>query len=154
MVVFVPPFACVALDQSTNPDDLMERIFELRAEHATLRRNFHNLDRERHDAKTMKDRKKILLEQKRLLNAAGEAFDKPHIIKLESVIRYIPELTKPIVTPGDPTKYSANLLLQPIDWLLEWWRRRPISMLFDVAGHIREIEDYRSLASKIFRTAF
>jgi hypothetical protein len=54
------------------------------------------------------------------------------------------------VAPADPTHYSAALLLQPIEWLVSWWRRRPLSKLLRLADQVQNLQEYGQLVSKIF----
>jgi hypothetical protein len=50
----------------------------------------------------------------------------------------------------EETKYSATLLLQPVEWLMNWWRRRPLSMLFDTATQLLALPDYTNYIVRIF----
>jgi hypothetical protein len=68
--------------------------------------------------------------------------------------RYVPELVKPIAAPADPTSYSADLLLKPVGWLIEWWRRRPVAAYFDLGGKIERIKEYETLIRKVFGDRF
>ena len=149
-VVFIPPFSTLVLERSRNSDEIIPQILAVREEYVSLRKRLGILDSERRNARTIKDRKTIRDQQRRLINVAGTAFERPHTISLEGIVRYVPEVIKPAISPLDPTKYGAGLLLQPMQWLIEWWRRRPVSKLFDLAGKLERIEEYQALATKVF----
>ena len=53
----------------------------------------------------------------------------------------------------DPTKYSANLLLQPVEWILSWCQKRPVAMFLDVSGRVAKMPDYKDLVAKVFGPA-
>jgi len=123
-IAFVPPFSALVLEQA------------------------------RRTSTSIKERKRLREKERLILAGAAASFDRPKTIRLEGVIRYIPELIKPITAPLDPTKYSADLLLKPIQWLAEWWRRRPISRVFDLAAKVEEINEYGRLVNRVFGNRF
>jgi hypothetical protein len=84
------------------------------------------------------------------LEFAAQSFDKPATVSLEAIIRYIPDVIDAAVSPLDPTKYSADLLLKPLSWITTWWKQRPISMIFRAANRIAEIKRYENLLMKMF----
>lgn len=59
-------------------------------------------------------------------------------------------MIKPLTNPLDPTKYSGDLIAKPAHWLVDWWQRRPLSMLFRGADRVAKIGNYQSLIAKIF----
>jgi hypothetical protein len=152
--VFIPPFAAIAMSRSSNVSELLQNIFEIRHEYTKLRQQLIDLEEQRLAAVSIKERRKIIKEHKRLLSEASKAFDKPRIISLEAVVRYIPEVIKPVTAPSDPTKYSSELLLQPIDWLITWWRLRPLSKLLHLADKVQDVKNYGQLATKVFGKRF
>jgi hypothetical protein len=149
-IALIPPFTALVLERSSTREDIIENIFNLRDEYSRLRYSFASLEYDRREAKSIKERKKIRLEQRRLLETAATVFDQPSTLNLEGIIRYMPDVIKPGIHPLDPTQYSANLLIQPTKVLINWWQRRPLAKMFDVAGKISEIENYESLIEKIF----
>jgi hypothetical protein len=149
-VVVIPPFSALALDRASRREELTIRILELRQEYSSLRENLRGLEVGRREARTLREKKQWVDRRNKLLEEASKVYSQPHTLRIESVVRYIPEIVKPALAPGDPTKYSANLVLQPIDWLMNWWSRRPISMLFDTAKQLLALQDYANSIARIF----
>ena len=149
-VTFIPPFASLVLDRATGKADIIDRIFEIRDEYSSLRSRFTALEAERRDATSISDRLKLRKKQPYLLNEVASAFDRPSLLSLEGVLRYVPEVIKPATAPHDPSSYSAELLLLPIKTLISWWQRRPIAKFFDVADKVKEIDTYEHLLRRFF----
>src|SRR6185503_6165221 len=151
---FIPPFAAIAMSRSSNANDLLKNILAVRHDFSKLRQQLGSLEQQRLEADSIKERRKIMREHKRLLDEAAKAFDRPRIISLEALIRCIPELIKPAVSPADPTKYSSTLVLQPIEWLVNWWKLRPLSKLLNLADEVQDIRNYEQLTTRVFGTEF
>lgn len=152
-VAFVPPFSSIILSRSRKPTDIIENILVLRNEFAKTRKGFNELELERLNSSNLRERIKITKRQRQLLEDAAKNFDKLSKINIINTIKYIPEVIKPITAPADPTKYSANLLLQPLELILEWWRKRPIIMMYSLKDKLFEISEYQDLINKLFPNA-
>ena len=148
-VVYIPPFSALVLDRSSSTNDIIDNTLNLRDEYTKLRKQFINLENERLAAVSIRQRKEIRKRQRMLLENAASVFDRPHKLSLEGIVRYIPELAKPVTSPLDPTKYSANLILQPVEWIGNWWRNRKISMIFHLADRVAEVKGYENLLQKV-----
>jgi len=149
-VTFIPPFSALVFHRSSGPRDLVEQVLNVRDEFSKLRKSISGLEEDRRNARSIGERKKLRLHQEKLLETAAKGFDNPTTIKLQSVLRYIPEVIKPAVAPTDPTKYGADLLLKPVELILDWWQRRPVAKIFDLGKKINKIEEYQSLINKVF----
>jgi len=149
-VALIPPFTSIVLERSNKPEDIIEQIFVVRDEYSGLRRALTHLEHQQQNAKSLKERKQIRLQQKRLLEQAASSFERPASVALQNILRYIPEVLRPALAPTDATRYSADLLLKPVDWVVAWWQRRPVSKLFDLTRRIESIEDYHRLIQKVF----
>lgn len=149
-IAFIPPFASLVLQRSSKPSEIIVRTFELRDEMRVLRRDLAALEHERIATRSLAKRKAITLKRAKLLDQLSKSFDRPDSVWFQNIIRYIPELVKPALSPADPTKYSANLVLQPIEWIVHWWQRRPIAMFFDVSSRIAKMDNYKDLVAKVF----
>ena len=149
-VVYIPPFSTLVFNRCQGPGDLPARVMEVREEYAKLRRQFAVLETERRNAKSIGERLKMRARQQRLLEDAAKGFDRQGKLSLGAIVRYVPEVIKPVTCPADPTKYSADLFLKPVEWLLDWWRRRPISALFNAAGKLKQVRGYEALIAKLF----
>jgi len=149
-VAFIPPFSSIVLDRSNKPEDIINVALELRSDFEKTRKGFNDLEKQRRNSKNLKERAKIKMRQRELLEDASKSFTKLSRMNLKSTIRYIPEVIKPITNPANPTKYSANLLMQPIELIIEWWRKRPIKKKDSVQDKIFQIEEYHELLNKFF----
>jgi hypothetical protein len=153
-IAFIPPFAAIVLERSSTPQDIVSKIMEVRGEYKNLRRNMMEIEQARQDAISIAERKKLREKERLMLDYAAKSFERPASIRLEGVIRYIPDLLKPISAPHDITKYNADLLLKPAQWLAEWWRKRPIAPVFDLASKVEQVQDYSRLIGQVFGNRF
>src|ERR1700730_6113746 len=106
-VTFIPPFSTLVLEASDTLEDIPDKLLEVREQYTKLRQRMYSLDEERVAAKTFKERKRCLIAIRNLLDTAAKKFQQPNTLRLETLIRYIPEVTKPLVAPTDPSSYSA-----------------------------------------------
>jgi hypothetical protein len=152
-IAYIPPFASLVLKRSRTPADIIVRMFELREETRHLRERLTQLDNERLAAASLAQRSSLIQKRRELLAQMGKAFERTDSVRFQNIIRYIPDLIRPALNPMDPTKYSANLLLQPVEWILSWWRKRPVAMFLDVSGRVAKMPDYKDLVAKVFGPA-
>jgi hypothetical protein len=152
-IAYIPPFASLVLDRSRKPADIIVRMFELREEMRALRERLSQLENERLSAVSLAQRKALTQKRSELLAQMSTAFERTNTVRVQNIIRYIPDLIRPVLNPMDPTKYSANLLLQPVEWILNWWRKRPVAMFLDVSGRVAKMHDYNDLVAKVFGPA-
>jgi hypothetical protein len=151
-IVFIPPFSAIVLDRSTSPSDIASETLKLRHEFMWLRRDMEELDREMLEADTFGKMQRVARKQMRLSETIGEQFQRSNSIWVERAFKYIPEMVKPALSPCDPTKYGPGLLLQPIEWLMDAFRRRPIAMFFEAKAKLDSISRYQTLIAKVFKT--
>jgi hypothetical protein len=152
-IAYIPPFASVVLERSRKPADIIVRMIELRAETRVLRKRLSQLENERVAASSLAERGALMQKRSELLAEMSKAFVRKDSVRFQNIIRYIPDLVRPALNPTDPTKYSANLLLQPVEWILSWWRKRPVAMFLDVSGRVAKMHDYKDLVTKVFGPA-
>lgn len=152
-IAYIPPFASLVLERSSKPADIIIQIFDLRAEMRALRERLSQLENERLVAASLAERRALIQKRSELLAQMSKAFERTDSVRFQNIIRYIPDLIQPALNPMDPTKYSANLLLQPVEWILRWWRKRPVSMFLDVSGRVAKMHDYKDLVTKVFGPA-
>jgi len=153
-VAFVPPFSSVVFERSSRPEDIPHSLLEVRDEYRGLRQNLIELESARQTATSIKERRRLRERQRLILENSAKSFDRPKTVTLEGVIRYLPEIAKPVAAPLNPTSYGAELLLKPVQWISEWWRRRPVAPVFDLAAHVESIADYSKLINKVFGNRF
>jgi hypothetical protein len=159
-VTLIPPFSTIVFDASRSVEDIPNKLLQVREQFASLRQRMSSLEAERKSARTLKDRRRVLNEIRRLCESAAKRFKQPSTIKLETVLRFVPELTKPllepVLEPTNPKSYleGFNLLLKSAEWLKQWFSDRPLSPLFDVWAKVDSISDYEKLISKVFGQRF
>ena len=151
---FIPPFAALVLDRARNSRDLVRSLLEVRQEFSELRCQLAEIDQSWREAVSIGERIKLRRKLRCYLNEVGMAFEKPQSIHLERIIRYVPKMAGPIAEPGNLASYSESLLLLPAKALARWWRRRPISRLFDLAGAVEQIDAYGDLLRRVFGRDF
>ena len=152
-IAYIPPFASLVLERSHKPADIIVRTFELREEMRALRESLSQLEHQRLAAASLAQRKALIQKRSELLAQMSKAFERTDSVRLQNIIRYIPELIRPALNPLDPTRYSANLLLQPVEWILNWWKNRPVAMFLDVSSRVAKMREYNDLVAKVFGPA-
>lgn len=151
-IMFIPPFSALVLDRSESIRDIPDQILKIRHEFMWLRHDMQALDTEMREADTFGKMQQVARKQKRLSDIIGEQFAKKDSVWIDRGLKYIPELVGPALSPGDPSKYGSALLLQPVEWLIDAFRRRPVAMFFDAKKKVESIHDYQSLVSRVFKT--
>jgi hypothetical protein len=150
-IMFIPPFSALVLERSNFAQDIPDQILRIRHEFMWLRHDMQALDNEMREADTFGKMQRVAKKQKRLSETIAEQFGRKDSVWVERGLKYIPELAKPALSPSDPTKYGVALLLQPIEWLIDALRRRPVAMFFDAKRKVESISGYQSLVSKVFK---
>jgi hypothetical protein len=151
-VFYIPPLSALVLDRSDRPSDVPKNILKVRKEFSTLRVDMDELDREMSGARTFGEIKKVSRKIESLSNKIEEKYKNRNNILIEKTIRLIPEIGKAAVATADPTKYGSALLSQPVEWLVDAIRNRPISKFFDLRQKVDTIYSYESLVSKLYPT--
>jgi hypothetical protein len=146
----IPPFSAIVLDSSRSIEDIPNQILVLREKYAQFRERMAALDQTKAEAKSMHELLTLTMKQKQLIDLLGANLSKQDGIFAEKMIRFIPDLIRPAMSPLDPTKYGAALLLQPIEWIVDAIRQRPISMLLSAKSKVLKMKDYNSLVTKLF----
>jgi len=149
-VAYIPPFSALVLDKCSSPHTFADALLEVRGDYSKLRYQLADLEISRMNSTSLIERRRLRRQQKDLFELAAQSFDKPATVSLEAIIRYIPDVVEAAVSPLNPTKYNADLLLKPLSWITTWWKQRPISMVFRAANRIAEIERYENLLLKMF----
>lgn len=149
-IAYIPPFATLVLDRCNSAADLIREILALRDEYASLRMGFARLEDERRSALTIKDRVRSRRRQKLLLDDVGRQFENPAILRLESVVRYVPDLNELNVRPASPSQYAGSCAAMPLELIAKWWRRRPVSKLFELKERLERVHSYEHLVHKVF----
>lgn len=145
---FVPPFAALVLDRCRSVKEIPNATLEVRHEFQHLRADMQQLEDEMRSATTFGEMIAVTKRQKKLLDVLGKRFEYQSRVGVEKAIKFIPDLIKPAVNPTNPTSYGASLILQPIEWLTNAIRNRPLLMYFDLKSKVDAIGDYGGLIAK------
>ncbi|BAZ25551.1 hypothetical protein NIES4073_64570 [Kalymmatonema gypsitolerans NIES-4073] len=148
--VGIPPFAALLLSRCSKPEDVIDQILILRDEFTDFRYNFNELEKQRRNAKTIKERKEIRLHITNLFKAVASKYDKQDQSIFENVIGYTPEVIDLLQAPLDPEKYTGDLLNKPYEWIRDWWCSRPVSRLFSITKKLEKLDLYGQLVPRIF----
>ena len=149
-IAYIPPFASLVLSRARTRGDIPREILQVREEFSELRMKIGELEMERRLARSIGARLKIKKAQRDLLNEVSSAFASPGLISLEGILRYTPNLAKPVTKPADISSYSPDLLLMPGKQIVRWWKRRPIAKFFHLADKLKSTEDYPKLIARHF----
>lgn len=148
-IVHIPPFATLVLERCNSAADLARELLAVREEYAPLRAGFARLEEERRSALTIKERIRARRHQKLLFEDLARRFENPAQVKLEGVVRYVPDPTEPGARPASPSGYTARLVTMPLESIARWWRRRPISKLFELKSRLERVRSYEHLVRKV-----
>jgi hypothetical protein len=149
-IIPVPPVAAIVLSRSSTRKDIIENTLEIRDQLASTRKNFNKLELKRRESTSLKERTEIHKLQKKLFDDASALYNKKSAINFRTVVKYIPEVIKPATDVLSPTSYSADLLLKPFDYLINWWKQRPYSKMYSISKDVYQIHDYPHLLSKFY----
>ena len=152
--LFLPPTLAIFLEIYQSTSDLSEAIDEFRAQFAPMREAFQKLENDLLNAKTLRERVEIKDKILKTLKSLASHHELKDEATLETVIGYAELVAKPLSNPLDPSKYSKELLLKPVDWIKGWWRDRPLRTAFQLKKRLQSIENYEHLASRVLGLTF
>jgi len=152
--LFLPPTLAIFLEIYQSTSDLSEAIDEFRAQFAPMREGFQKLENDLLNAKTIRERVEIKDKILKTLKSLASHHELKDEATLETVIGYAELVAKPFSNPLDPSKYSKELLLKPLDWIKGWWRDRPLRTAFQLKKRLQSIENYEHLASRVLGLTF
>lgn len=142
----IPPVTALVLDRARNLDELPDRLLEVRGEFGHFRRHFRKFKADLQGADTLKERRKLRERYQRLLAEASGPDH--HVLSATQVLNFAEKAVKAAAAPNLPTSYSAGLLSQPVEWLRNWWLRRPLAVLFRLDSKLPRLSEYRGLIAK------
>ena len=109
------------------------------------------LELKRVAATTLNERLRYVRQIEQLSKEVARPFENPAQMRLETVLRYIPDALGLAANPTDPSGWARLLLGMPIDALLSWYRRRPVAKLVRIGKTVASLEHYERLLTKHFR---
>lgn len=144
----IPPFTAIVLNEARSLDEIPFTLLDLRSDFASFRKKLSKVDNVLKNPSSIDEKLKALNKKRSLLEQVSEDYKDKEIISFKEGLDYAKKVIEPIKKPTDPTSYSLSLISQPIEWLQEWWLRRPIYPLFRVDEKVRKITQYNKLISK------
>lgn len=150
----IPPFASILLKRCKSPADIGSELLALREEYAELRENLIQLDENRASCTNIKERNAARAKVEAIFEAASKKFHRSGYSTFKSITEFAEDVAKPLYNPYDPSSYSSALLMKPVEWLRNWWYRRPLAQFFDLVKEFRLIPEYDKLVKKVFGIEF
>jgi hypothetical protein len=150
MPIFLPPATALFLDRLRATGDIAGSVIWFRKEFSSLRVALKRIQADMVQGKTIAERQAGLKKLAFVLEGlAGQYGDARNKSTLESLIDYAPEVISPLLNPMDPGSYSAKLILQPAQWIRDWWQKRPFRAAFEARDLLAKVEDYQNLVPDV-----
>jgi hypothetical protein len=144
----IPPFTAIVLNEARSLDEIPFTLLDLRHDFASLRIKLSEVDNVLKNLSSVDEMLKALDKKRSLLEQVSEDYKDKEIISFKEGLNYSMKLVAPAINPTDPTSFSTAILSQPIEWIKNWWLRRPIYPLFRVDKKVRKMSQYSRLISK------
>ncbi|HWT05784.1 MAG TPA: hypothetical protein VN224_08505 [Xanthomonadales bacterium] len=145
----LPAFSAILLSRASTIEELPARLLELRDEYTPLRSSLSHFRQELSHATNIAEiadaRRKVALAFSSIsqeLQSRSTTVDR--LIGIADVASHGLELV------ANPASARPSMLSKPIDWLRQWWYRRPLIQSFDVLDELKQIRRYNQLAQKVF----
>ena len=147
---FIPPFSAIVLDRASGPDQVPDAVIDVREQYAAFRGAMLALEQQRRDARSIADRLEVTRQIQFLCSEASKPYTNPRPMVLESTLRVIPDMTELATNATAPSAWVTALVSKPAEWLILWYRRRPIRKLLRTAHQVVSLDDYGNLLDKHF----
>jgi hypothetical protein len=144
----MPPTLAVFLDLFRSENSIPDAIAAFRNCFSPARSAFRALERDFTSAASLKERLKIKRRVRDVAKFTESRYTQTTTL-VESVVGFAPEVLKPLSNPHDPSKYSKELIAKPVEWIRNWWVRRPFRHVYSVLDRLHEIEGYEDLVPNI-----
>jgi len=150
----LPPFTSILLKRCKTADDFYIKLIEMREEFTDLRENLSIFEENRLSCTDIDERNKERENLKAIFSAASRNFKHKESTTFNEIINFGGDLMTPIYDPMNPLAYRTHLLTQPIEWIRNWFLKRPLAQFSDVAFEIGAIKEYEHLCRKVFKIEF
>lgn len=150
----IPPFTSILLNRCKSVTDVGSELLVLREEYRGLRDSLIELEKNRAGCTNIKERNAVRARIEKIFKATSRKFERSGYSTFKSIAEFGEDVSKPFYNPYNPLLYGSALLLKPVEWLQNWWHRRPLAQLFNLAGEVRRISEYDKLVKKVFRIEF
>lgn len=150
----LPPFFSILLGRCSSPVDIPQLLVELRDEYSQLRESLSLLEKTLLNSESIAERNEARAYIESIFYAVTNKFDRSRWTTLKGLVDFSNDMISPVADPTNPKSYKTSLLSKPVEWIRNWWLRRPLAQLFDLAREFREVPEYNRLAKKVFRINF
>jgi hypothetical protein len=150
----IPPFTSILLERCKSVADIGSELLSVREKYSELRENLIRLEENRLGCTDIGERNAVRAKTEAIFKAASKKLRGSRYSTFKGLAEFAEEVAKPIYNPYDPSSYGSALLLKPIEWLRNWWYRRPLAQFFDLANEFRRIQKYNKLVKKVFNIEF
>jgi hypothetical protein len=150
----IPPFSSLVLNECSSNDDIIKVLLEIRDEFSELRENLAYLEDKLINSSNIGERNKAREHTKAVFTAASSKYSDSSYANFTRLFDFSGDLIAPAFNWANPTSYSASLVTKPVEWLRNWWLRKPLAQFFDLTRQFRSIKDYNLLARKVFNIEF
>lgn len=143
----IPPFTAVLLDRCNSVNDICSELLLMRDEYSDLRKELEKLEKKRVHCKNIDEFNIFKENTKKMFDSASKKFEKNELISMESLIQLAGSYQ-------NLNTFSVEFLTKSLGFLQEYWHRKPLSQFFDLTYKYRNIENYHTLAKRIFNLSF
>lgn len=137
--MIIPPFLHDLLNRVLKGAKFFDALFDIRDEFSKMREKLNKIELELRKANTIFEKKKIFKYKKDILTTAIKKYNNTRSIKIKEFLSFALDITTAVAKPQDPSSYNESLLTKPLEWLKEWWLKRPICHLLNVVDSIEKL---------------
>ena len=152
--LLLPPFTSLLLSRCQSTKDIAPVLLDMRKEFEELRESLATLEEKLLNSTNISERNTARGHVEAVFAAVSKKYDQSSIATFKSLVNFAGDAIAPAFNPTNPAAYGANLITKPIDWLQDWWYRRPLAQFFDLAEQFRTIQKYNRLVGKVFKIEF
>jgi hypothetical protein len=150
----IPPIAALVLDKCDHQKDLPRALIQVRADLSPLRESLVRFETRLQQASSIKERNTARRQMESAFASFSSKFESTLLLRFKHLPEFAGDVADAVFNWTNPTAYKSSLLTKPLEAVIDWWRRRPLVQLFDVAEHFRGIRKYNQLVNKVFGIQF
>jgi hypothetical protein len=150
----IPPFTALVLSKCESTKDIVNVLLDLREEFKPLREGLAVLEESLLNSTNIGERNKARHHVEAVFTATSKKYDQTGLTTFKRLVDFSGEIVAPAFNWTNPTSYSASLIKQPVEWLRDWWYRRPLAQFFGLAKQFHSIREYNKLVGKVFKIEF
>lgn len=146
----LPPFLYMILEKMVKGANFFDALLYVRSKFESMRRKLGEIDGIIRHATTIKEKGKGLKRKQELLMRIAKKYGPRQHSLLKELLSFTKDLVCVLHAPKDPRSYNENLLLQPYEWLRDWWLTRPVTHLLHAVKRLERLPEIFDLLYKAF----